>query len=173
MTLLQQSDGDLSGFVQSRFEVDRAHDRFKRVGEQGGFFPSFVVLFGKGEVDIFAQPQLFCQPCKAAFVDKGGTDLGEGTFVGFGESGEEILADDEVEYGISEKFKPLIIVRLLVTLVCQSLNNQLLVFEGIAKFFFKLTVVVHGSSFAWFVGVNPNVYLLGGQTHGSAPTKLL
>jgi hypothetical protein len=32
-----------------------------------------------------------------------------------GEFGKKILSYDEVEYGIAQKFKPLIIVRLFVT----------------------------------------------------------
>src|SRR5580700_96792 len=73
--------------IEAAIEVDRGHDRFEGIGEEGGLIAATGFFFTTAEAEMFAESQAACGDFEGVGVDDTGAAFGKLAFAPLGEIG--------------------------------------------------------------------------------------
>ncbi len=101
-------DGFACGFG-SAIKIDGADDCFEGIFQHRFTWFGVVLAVGLAHFEVRRQPLVGRDSGQCLAVDEAGAAAIQRTFIGLGEFCVERLCDDEVEYGVTEKFEALVI----------------------------------------------------------------
>jgi hypothetical protein len=100
----------IPGGSKTAIKENSAEDGFKGIGERGGPFAAAVGFLAAADDKIFAQAEQAAFFGEGAAVDELGAGLGERAFVEGGKFLVQLLGEHELEDGIAEEFKALVVL---------------------------------------------------------------
>ena len=117
-------------------EIDRAEQRFERVGENGLAPVTAGLAFPAAEYQVFADLEFRRNGGERRVLDERRSQPAQVALVRLRSQTEQRFRDNEIEYGVAQEFEALVIAPLGAA-VCQRPREQALVFEPVLQRLFE------------------------------------
>ena len=119
-------------------EIHGSNQGLEGIGQRAGPVPTAVGFFAAAHHEIAAEGEPVGQDAQAVARNDAGADFCEVALAELREQIEEIFGEDELENGVAEKFKPLIVEVMALRLVTETgMGERFREEERVAEFVFK------------------------------------
>src|SRR4029077_4928587 len=99
--------------LQSPIEVNRGENRFQRIHQERGLSATAAFLFAPAQSQVVTQFELLRYLDQVPFADQMGAQLREFTFAKLWKPLEQLLAGDERQHRVAQKFHLLVVADLI------------------------------------------------------------
>ena len=134
----EHADDKLRGGIQPGIDVNGPDDGFERIGERGIPLAAAAGLLATAHDEVRAEADLTGEAGERFGAHQMGAGLREAAFIGIGQPGEKLMAEGELEDGITEEFEALVVEAGALRLVAyarmrEGLSEESELAEGVAE----------------------------------------
>ena len=134
----EDADDKLRGGIQPGIDVNGPDDGFERIGERGVPLAAAAGLLATAHDEVRTEADLTGEAGERFGAHQMGAGLREAAFIGLGQPGEKLMAEGELEDGITEEFEALVVDAGALGLVAharmrEGLSEESELAEGVAE----------------------------------------